>query len=156
MKRIIAITLLAALIVACNKDKFQTKPQIKIKSVTPNIVPVNGTLSVILQFTDKEGDVSDSIIVVRERTNQKSPITPAIINTPIPSFPNTSEGEIQVFMPYQTSQTALIAGIPSIPIPGTGNPPQKEPDTLSLKFVVRDKAGNKSDTALTSVIVIRQ
>ena len=71
MKRIIAITLLAAVIVACNKDKFQTKPQIKIKSVTPNIVPVNGTLSVILQFTDKQGDVSDSIIVVRERTNQK-------------------------------------------------------------------------------------
>jgi len=161
MKRIIAITLLAAVIVACNKDKFQTKPQIKIKSVTPNIVPVNGTLSVILQFTDKEGDVSDSIFVVRERTNQKSPIIPALIKTPIPSFPNTSEGEIQVFMPYQTSQnqtgqTALIVGIPAIPIPGTGNPPEKEPDTLSLKFVVRDKAGNKSDTAVTSVIVIRQ
>jgi hypothetical protein len=156
MKRIIAITLFTAVLVACNKDKFQTKPQIKIKSVTPNIVPVNGTVSVILQFTDKEGDVSDSIIVVRERTNQKSPIIPAIIQTPIPSFPNSTEGEIQVFMPYQTSQTALIAGIPAIPIPGTGNPPEKEPDTLSLKFVVRDKAGNKSDTASTSVIVIRQ
>lgn len=156
MKKIIAFGLLATVMLACNKDKFQTKPQIKIKSVTPDIVPVNGTLSVILEFTDKEGDVSDSIIVVRERTNQKSPITPAIIKTPIPSFPNTSEGEIQVFMPYQTSQTALIAGIPAIPIPGTGNPPEKEPDTLNLKFVVRDKAGNKSDTALTSVIVIRQ
>src|SRR6476620_4398060 len=156
MKRIIAFTLLAAVIIACNKDKFQTKPQIKIKSVTPDVVPVNGTLSVILQFTDKEGDVSDSIIVVRERTNQKSPIIPALIKTPIPSFPSTTEGEIQVFMPYQTSQTALIACIPAIPIPGTGNPPEKEPDTLSLKFVVRDKAGNKSDTAQTSVIVIRQ
>jgi hypothetical protein len=156
MKKIFAFCLVAAVVVACNKDKFQTKPQITIKSKNTDIVPVNGTFSVVLQFTDKEGDVSDSLFVIRTRTNSTSPITPALIETKIPTFPNTSEGEIQVDMPYQTSQTALVAGIPAIPIPGTGTPPQKEQDTISLKFVVSDKAGNKSDTATTSVIVIRQ
>ena len=160
MKRFFVFCSLALGTFACNKDKFQTKPQIEIKSTNTNEVGPNGTYSVILGFTDKEGDVSDSLIIVRERINLNGPIVPPPYEIKIPVFPNTSEGEIQVDFPYNlditgTAKTSLTAGIPAIPIPGTGTPPQKENDTLSFKFIVRDKAGTKSDTASSSVIVIR-
>lgn len=150
MKRIFVFCSLAAIIIACSKDKFQTKPQIRIKSVSSEIVPPNSGLRVTLEFTDKEGDVSDSIFWVRQRLNKKSQDTIAAAR-PIPSFPNTSKGEIEVNFAYAFD---LTSALPAISIPGTGS--QKEPDTLRLKFVVKDKAGNKSDTASTDVIVIRQ
>lgn len=151
MNKILVLGLLVAVMVGCNKDKFQTKPQIKIKSTNTDIVPQNGTLRVTLEFTDKEGDVSDSLIIVRERLNRKSPVMPSPSPYKIPSFPNTQEGEIEVDLDFQAG---LIFGIPAIPIPGT-SPRQYEPDTMNLKFVVSDKAGNKSDTASLGVIVIR-
>ena len=151
MKKILAICLALAVLVACNKDKFQTKPQIKIKSTNTDIVPQNGTLRVTLEFTDKEGDVSDSLLIVRERLNRKFPLVPAPSPYKIPTFPSTSKGEIEVDLDYQSG---LVFGINPIAIPGS-DPKQYEPDTMNLKFVVRDLAGNKSDTASLGVIVIR-
>lgn len=152
MKRILAFCLVAAVIVSCNKDKFQTKPQIKIKSTNyEGVVPKTGTLRVTLEFTDKEGDVSDSLLIVRERLNAKSPAVLPTLPYKIPGFPNTSEGEIQVDLDYDF---ALTVGLTPIPIPGS-IPPANEPDTMNLKFVVSDKAGNKSDTATLGIIVNR-
>jgi hypothetical protein len=155
MKKILLLIIIVAVAFACNKDKFQTKPQIKIVSTNTDVVPINGTLRVVLEFTDKEGDVSDSIIVVRERLNLNGQITAPSIAMGIPSFPENQQGEIAIDLPYQNGPTALISGFQAITIPGTGNPPSKEPDTLRLKFVVRDAAGNKSDTASLGVIAIR-
>lgn len=151
MKNIFIFLFVAAIAaVACNKDKFQTAPQITIKSVNTKEVPYNGTLVVNLQYTDKEGDVSDSLFVLRERLNKKGPFKAAILPNDIPTFPNTSKGEIQVSFAFQT---ALTAGISSIRIPGT-NPSRYEPDTMVLKFVVRDKAGHASDTAVLNDIIV--
>jgi hypothetical protein len=151
MKKTLAFCFAVAVMVACNKDKFQTKPQIKIKSTNTDIVPVNGTLRVTLEFTDKEGDVSDSLLLVRERLNSKAPVRPAPSPYKLPTFPKSQEGEIEVDLDYQSG---LIFGINPIVIPGT-SPKRYEPDTMNLKFVVRDKGGNKSDTASLGVIVIR-
>lgn len=151
MKKILAFCLVAAVIVACNKDKFQTKPQIKIKSASTEIVPRNSGLRVTLEFTDKEGDVTDSVLVVRERLNSKAPVVMPVSPYKIPSFPNSTKGEIELDLSYQSG---LVFNINPIYIPGT-NPQQFEPDTMNLKFVVRDHAGNKSDTATLGVIVIR-
>ncbi|HEU0112302.1 MAG TPA: hypothetical protein VFQ73_15615 [Flavisolibacter sp.] len=160
MKRIFLFLLAGIVLIACNKDKFQTKPQIKIKSQNTETVNFNGTLRIVLEFTDKEGDVSDTIVIVRERVNSRSPITPPIIMEKLPTFPNTDKGEIQIDFPYNVDQwgsarTSLTAGIPAICIPGTGTPCLKEQDTLNLKFVLQDKAGNESDTAITRVFVDR-
>ena len=108
MKKNLAFCLLLVVMVACNKDKFQTQPQIKIKSTNTDIVPVNGTLRVTLEFTDKEGDVSDSLLIVRQRLNAKSPVTPPPSPYKLPTFPNTSEGEIEVELDYQSG---LVFGI---------------------------------------------
>ena len=152
MKRILVSCLLLAAVVSCNKDKFQTKPQIKIKSTNyEGVVPKGGTLRINLEFTDKEGDVSDSLWVIRERLNLKSPVVLPAQPYKIPSFPNTSQGDIQVDLDYDFG---LTFGTPPIRIPGSV-PTQNEPDTMNLKFVVRDKAGNTSDTAVLGIIVNR-
>jgi hypothetical protein len=151
MKRILVFCLIVA-VVSCNKDKFQTKPQIKIKSTNyEEVVPKTGTLRINLEFTDKEGDVSDSILIVRERLNLKSPAVLPALPYKIPAFPNNSQGEIQVDLDYDFG---LTLGLSPIPVPGSV-PARNEPDTMNLKFVVSDKAGNKSDTATLGIIVNR-
>jgi hypothetical protein len=149
MKKYTLYLCLMALAVSCGKDKFETVPQIRVLSTNTDILPIQGVLRVVLEVTDKEGDVTDSVIVVRERLNIKNPNVRPRINFPIPSFPASSRAEFQVDILHQD----LVSGTnPAIPIPGTT---RFEPDTMRLKFVVKDAAGNKSDTASVGVIVIR-
>ncbi|MDQ3682846.1 MAG: hypothetical protein M3352_07220 [Bacteroidota bacterium] len=151
MKSIISISALFILILACNKDKFQTKPQIKIVSVSDKFISSNGSIDVTLEFTDKEGDVNDSLFVIRERINRRGPLVRSPLPYKIPSFPNTTKGEFFVSLDYRslTLNLSPIRIIGSVPV-------RNEPDTLNLKFVVQDKEGNKSDTAtVDNVIIIR-
>jgi len=147
------LLLFAAFIVivaACNKDKFQTKPTIRIKSINTNVVPANGTFIVTLECTDKEGDVQDSVIIIKNRLNIR--VVPTIRDTiryKLPVFPKKDRIEIQATLDFQT----ILSAINPPTIPGS-NPPQKEPDTLRLTFAVRDNAGNVSDTITSEQIVV--
>ena len=152
MKVVYGLLALALMAVACSKDKFQTKPQIEVKSFVPDVVPIGGTLTVSLEFTDKEGDVDDSVTVIRTRVNERDfSATPFPIRYKIPAFPDKSKGQIDINMSWAT---ALTLQNPPLRIPGQNI---NEPDTLSLKFFVKDAAGNTSDTATlsTNVIVVR-
>jgi hypothetical protein len=151
MKRILSFCLVVAVAIGCNKDKFETKPHIKIKSTSSDIVPVNGILRVNLEFTDKEGDVANIITIKKDRLNQRAVATLRdSFNLNIPEFPNTDRGEIELDLEYQNH---LISA--QNPPSQIGDPNKNEADTLVLKFVLQDKAGNKSDTASANVIVIR-
>ena len=141
--------LLAVIFTACSKNKFETKPKIEVVSQSTDILPPGGAFRVNLEFFDKEGDVTDSIIVVRSRINKKNPVNLGY-PLPIPPFPGATNGEFQLDLDYTGYITVAMS---PIPIPGSGG--KFEPDTLDLKFVLRDKAGNKSDTAQTRLIVIR-
>jgi hypothetical protein len=67
----------------------------------------------------------------------------------MPEFPNTSKGDIQVTLSYALQ---LTQGFTAIPLPGN----QKQADTMNIKFVLKDRAKNLSDTAVISnVIIIR-
>ena len=152
MKSIISISALFILIFACNKDKFETKPRLTVKSVSDKLIPFNGSIDVTLEFTDKEGDVNDSIFVIRERINRRGPLVRPASPYKIPAFPNTTKGEFLVSLEYSRG---LTFGISPIRILGS-NPARNEPDTMNLKFVAKDQAGNKSDTATVgNVIIIR-
>ena len=149
---IILVFILAVMAIACDKDRFQTVPQLKLKSRNTDIVPNGGTLELTIEFTDKEGDVTDSIIFVRERLNRKSSLRTAPSSYPLPSYPKMDKGEFELALEYQRH---LVTAIGRIPIPGT-NPTKYEVDTMLVKIVARDKAGNKSDTLIVeNVYVIR-
>ena len=147
------LTAFVVTVIACNKDKFLTKPTIKIKSLNTEFVPLNGNLIITLECTDKEGDVQDSVIIIKKRLNRR--VVPTLRDTlryKFPVFPNTPRTEVVATLIYSDIYSA--ENPPNIP--GT-NPPQKELDTLILKLAVRDRAGHTSDTITTNrVIVYRQ
>lgn len=82
------------IIAGCGKDKFQTKPQIKIKSPDKRtVVSFNGSIRFIIEFTDKEGDVTDSLFVKKVRLNRR--VTPTNLDSfwnTIPDFPKNEKG----------------------------------------------------------------
>jgi hypothetical protein len=154
MKKIVVFFVLGLVMVGCSKDKFQTTPSLEIKSTSDKVVPVNGSLQITFKFTDKEGDVSDTLFMTKVRLN-KRPVGITLrdnIIFEVPPFPPHNNGEIQLNLDYQNELISANSP-PTIP---NSNPPQKEPDTLALKFVLQDKRGHKSDTVtLNNVIVIR-
>jgi hypothetical protein len=138
----LGIVALIICIVACSKDKFQTKPQIKIKSINSSVIPVNGQLAITLEFTDKEGDLgNDSLLSIRKRLNL-NPLpggtagVDTIYNT-IPEFPDKNKGEITLRFNWNYLHQSDV-----------------ENDTISFKLVAMDRGGNSSDTITTEKIVI--
>src|SRR5258705_8456741 len=96
------LSFLLLVAVACNKDKFQTKPTISIKSMSTDYVPLNGTFQVTLECTDKEGDVQDSVFVVKNRLNKR--VVPTVRDTfrfKFPVFPVKTRTEILLTFTYQ-------------------------------------------------------
>jgi hypothetical protein len=154
MKYLFLIVSILVIAVACSKDKFQTKPSLKIVSTSSKNVPINGALEVTFEYTDKQGDLSDSIFVRKIRTNLKTTPTVALRDSlwyKVPVFPNAPKGEVILRLGYTNLQSAITP--PNIP---NTTPPKKESDSLTFKFVIQDKAKNKSDTVtLTGVVVSR-
>lgn len=157
MKNMRYITICAGilLILACGKDKPATKPSIKIKSVSGDVVPVNGNLLFTLEFTDKEGDVNDSLYVRKIRTNTIPPVSGITVRDSfyiiIPDFPSKANGEILLNFDYQNY---LISAQEAPDDPNNPDPAVKIADTLIFRFALQDKAGHTSDTVQTEKIVI--
>lgn len=152
MKAVFGLLALAIVAAACDKDEFQTKPQITVRAATPDVVAIGQPLQVSLEFTDKEGDVDDSVTVIRTRVNARDlSQRPFTIRYKIPLFPDKQKGEMEVSMPWAT---ALTLQNPPLRIPGTNT---NEPDTLRFQFSVKDAKGNRSDTVTLdrNIVVIR-
>ncbi|AXY75698.1 hypothetical protein D3H65_17685 [Paraflavitalea soli] len=155
MKNMRYITICAGilLVLACGKDKPATKPSIKIKSVSGNIVPPSGGLQITLEFSDKEGDVNDSLFVKKIRLNTIPPVSGTTIRDSfwlmIPDFPAKSNGEIILNLDYQ-NHLISAAQAPNDP----NDPTKKISDTIIMRFALQDKGGNTSDTVNTDKIVI--
>lgn len=140
------------ILIGCKKSKYQTKPQIKVTSTSNKVVPPGGFLYITLEYTDKEGDLSDSMIFIKKVwKNQRLPSSFKANTIPykLPHFPNEPQGEIQLNL---NNTTLTFAEHPNV-IPGT-NPEQKEPDTLDLKIWVKDRANNISDTVVVDNVVV--
>ncbi|RYY40403.1 MAG: hypothetical protein EOO08_04520 [Chitinophagaceae bacterium] len=153
MKNSLLAFLSLALFAGCNKDKFQTKPQLKLLEAGELTVPYNGSLRIRLEFTDKEGDVDDTLFIRRVRTNLRT--TPTVrdsLKIKVPDFPDRTKGEIILDLTYSNF---LISAASPLNVPGT-NPPVKESDSLTYKFVLKDRAGNKSDTLVVDGIVVER
>ena len=136
---------------ACNKDKFETKPTLKLKSQNGNVFAKNEDgLVVEFEFTDKEGDVDDTIFIKKIRTNlrQAASTLRDSFKLKVPNFPHDTKGVIKVEMGYQDY---LISAQPP---PMSGNPPKPEPDTLMIKFALKDKGNHISDTVTVGPIYV--
>ena len=134
---------LALLIIfsSCNKNKYQTKPQITIESIN-GLIPVGGSMLAKLKFTQKDGKLGQgTFTAIRNRLNQ-NPLPPGTAGADtlvsvIPQFPDLNQGEFQFSLDYSYLHESDI-----------------ENDTFNFKFAVVDRVGNKSDTVTSAAVVV--
>ena len=152
IKKLAPLFILLVTIAACSKDKFETKPSLKLKSQS-RIVPADNEaiFSVTLEYTDKEGDLygprDSSVYYQAVLLNVRSVIggpnyPPAYAS--LPEFPDKRSGEIEIRM----DRFAYYKQIQNNQGGDDFN------DTLVFSIVIKDKAGNLSDTVTTEPIVL--
>lgn len=152
-KLVLYSTLFLILFAACNKDKFQDKPTIEIKSINPSQVSAfSGSYTeILLDFTDKQGDL-DTVFMYNVWFNSRGRTAAhPFLSYGIPDFPEKTKGQIKLTLDAAT--TLVAAGQP---ISQPDAPNGKEPDTIAFKIIVKDKAGHVSDTATTGQLVIER
>jgi hypothetical protein len=152
MQKLVVFGLLGLMIlIACKKDNIDTKPAIKIKSISPMQVPGGVPLEILLSFTDKQGDL-DTLFLKKKRIN--SFVVPVRVDSffyLVPKFPEKTKGEIKVTLQYNEDLVAAES-----PRPQTDAPNGKEPDTLVFRFYIKDKAKNVSDTIYSEPVVVER
>lgn len=131
------------LIFSCSKDTLETKPTIKIKEVNGSEIGPGSLFRVTLEFSDKEGDLGQGeVTYVRDRKNIRP--VPGVFDKadtaryPIPEFPDRQTGDIDIDIPYD-----FLDEDPN------------DNDTMVFRFMVIDRAGNKSDTITSGQVVAR-
>lgn len=124
---------------SCNKNKYNTVPSLKYKDVNTRQLQNGQSLKFTLSFTDAEGDLTDKIIY-REVVKGCAASNFVDSSNFLPQFPTgkNQAGEIIITLRY---------------IDVNPHCPPKN-DTAIFKFVLRDKAQNKSDTAVSDPIII--
>jgi hypothetical protein len=130
---------------ACSKNTYNTKPTIKIKSISGNFFGFGQGLNMELEVTDKEGDVTDSLYIRKVRVNKR--ITETLkgrdtLRFKIPDAPNASDGIVAVSLDYNNHLVTARTPI--------------ENDSIIFKIALKDKARNVSDTITSELIVVQR
>jgi len=141
MKKIFLIAIVVGALIACNKDKFKTQPQIEITSYNTKEVSPGQDMVIQLKFTDKEGDISNgTFIYVPKRLNIR-PVPPdleyLVDSSVIPTFPDQTSGTFEFRLPWNFLHKSDI-----------------ENDSIYFSFIAVDRGGNRSDTVNSDKIVI--
>ena len=149
-KILIVILALSTIFVACGKNNYETKPQVKVKSTNGNVIPAIGdaVLATTFEFTDKEGDLGQGeLTYYLELLNKRPLVNPGSkyqpITIPIPEFPDKSKGEMELRLQRSNIYLDIVAP-----------PNQDKNDTIIVRAVVKDRAGNISDTARSEPIIL--
>lgn len=139
---VIIVSSVLVLLLACGKDKFETKPLLEIKDYNSRDIVQGQTLEVRINYFDKEGDLGQApFVAIRVRQNI-FPLPPAqekadTLRSTLPEFPDKDNGEITFRLAYDFLKESVT-----------------ENDTLIFRFAVTDRAGNKSDTVNSEPIVV--
>ena len=141
--RFLLVTVLLGATIACDKDKFETKPSFEIKNINNTEIGPGEMLIVTMKYTDAEGDLAGGQIGVQKLVPQCpfSEFTDTLKYTVPNDVPSTNnqKGEIELRFPYINI-----------------NPFCNFNDTATFRFWVRDRNGHTSDTVTTGTIVIRR
>lgn len=136
-------TLLFIFLLACSKEKFQSKPQLTLKSINSSVIGPGKELQISMRLTDKEGDFVDTLWVKKLTTRCKNSnfIDSFLYRIP-PETPRKTnfDGEVLITFTYAVEL----------------QPRCNKADTAVFSFWMKDKKGNRSDTAKTQSIIIQR
>ena len=149
MKVILSLLILFALAVAgCNKDKFTTAPQVKIKSISPHTVENGNLISLEGRYTDQEGDLDTFLIVYKWYNGaiavKNDTFRYAIGNLGLPA--KTKQADFSVDFQYNTINPGYIT-LPGVSVRDT---------TATLGLILVDKKNNRSDYAESDQIRLKK
>ena len=140
----ILITLISfCVLVGCSKDEYTARPQLKYKSVNTKVLNRNETLTFVLEVTDAEGDIQDSIWVQEVPRNCSGGFTSKYKMPDFTAVKNL-KGEINICYSY-----GVNLGCPTIT-----STCQNKNDSATFKFWIQDKAKNTSDTISSEEVVL--
>jgi hypothetical protein len=148
------LLLLSFLFSTCKKESYETKPKLVLKEVQVQAVTTSGGAGSIIEVEfdvlDKEGDVKDSIFIQKIDAGKIPCPGNSILtnlNYRIPDYPSSPRQKAIFRLKFST---VLLNGYALLG--GAACSPRK--DTSLLRFWVKDKAGNRSDTITTAPIAI--
>lgn len=141
MRKIIPFALVLLLMNGCGKDSLQSKPSLKLNSISNNNIAAGDDLEVRLQLKDLEGDFLDTIWIKKLTTS-----------CPRSNFTDSSLFRIPADLPRTKNFSGEL--ILSLNYSIVLQPRCFKNDTATFSFWVKDKKGNKSDTVKTSPIII--
>lgn len=133
---------------ACDKNTFNTKPSLKLKSVsTRDVIPANPSSStpplvLTFEYTDAEGDLAGARVGVQK-------IEPECA---LSNFVDTLSYSISQELPASRDQQADLQVIFTY---FQIQPQCNFNDSANFRVWITDRAGNVSDTAETGIIIIR-
>lgn len=150
MKRILIVSVFAVALAACNKDNFKTVPTVKIESIGPSEVTNGDIIQLLATVTDKEGDLQDSVIVVRKKFNGSTLLTvdsSARVSLKGLGSPVKDKIELRISISYGKllPEYALFQDL------------ERDFDrNFSVGLIVRDNAGNRSEYVESEQIVLKK
>lgn len=147
----VLVAFTAIVLIACDNNKFESTPKLEIKSINSDEIYPGQNLRVVMQYFDKEGDLSEGILTyIRVRTNSTPIPNPGQNDKPdtvwvqLPKFPDKSQAEIVQDITYNfmnENDDPLALG---------------HDDTMYFRFTVMDKEGHQSDTVETKLVTAIQ
>lgn len=144
MRYSLLFSILILFLFSCKKSKFSSVPSLTFKSANTHLVNRGDVLIMTLSFTDAEGDLTDSLFIQEKVLNcAVGGFAKDIRALPVFNTTKNQEGEILVSYGYNNNYPS--------PLP---NPQCNRNDTAIFRFVLKDKAQHKSDTAVSDKIVI--
>lgn len=130
------------ILAACKKDAYTTKPQLKFKSASSDLVLSSQSLVFTLELTDKEGDIVDSSYLYSEKISRHCADELAADSLKMPtSLPTSKDIKVDVLFTYDTPPKCVANSAVD--------------DTCYFRFWFKDKAGNISDTVTSGTVIIR-
>ncbi|BAV07500.1 hypothetical protein FLA_3526 [Filimonas lacunae] len=141
---IVGVIISGIVVIACKKDAYTTKPQLKYKSENSRFVTTASTLTFTLEVTDKEGDIVEDTIWASKHSLHCSAPDDDPYPYLIPStLPQTKDLKADIEFTFSTAPKCAL---------GLGN---NDDDSCYFKFWIIDKARNVSDTVSSPLIIIR-
>ncbi|MEO6732159.1 MAG: hypothetical protein ABIN01_13160 [Ferruginibacter sp.] len=146
MRNTIIILVISLIAVSCGKDKFTSAPQIKYKSVSPNIVPRGIRIDdpnmplITINVTDGEGDLGFKTGKDTSYIFIKNLLINRLDSFYLPDIQTVATKNFQADIRINTFD--ILRG--SNPIP-----PRGKADTIYYEIYVKDFAKNKSNVIKT-------
>jgi hypothetical protein len=148
MKRVLIFCVIATVFLGCTKDKFKTVPQVEIKSFGPDEVHKGDFITLRAIVRDKEGDLQDSVLLVRKRFTGTVLLPPVdTMRLSIKDFMSPEKSEIEISAVFSYGEIRDGFMFQNL---------ENSDKNFSIGVIVTDNAGHRSDYVESNQIVLKK